>query len=309
MRRKVGSRAESTRITRMIRRTLLLALSLILLVAADASAWGSRGHELATEAATWRLPTDLPHFFHQAYPSLIHLANDPDRWRGAGASLDAANAPDHFLDYEYVAELELPPGRYDFITALYESGTARRLGLKPDTAGFVIWRIAELSEKLTDQFRDWRRAEEGVVRDQLEQSIVVTAGTLAHYVEDAANPHHATIHYNGWVGDPRTGYRTDCETHSRFESAFVSRAIDLQSVVARMSAEMRRDDYFASAVVLIRDSNANVDELYTLDAAGAFDSPVGAAGGREFAAQRMADGASMVRDLWWTAWLKSGERR
>lgn len=293
----------------MIRRATFFVLSLILLGASDASAWGSRGHELATEAATWGLPTDLPPFFHQAYPSLIHLANDPDRWRGAGTSLDDANGPDHFLDYEYVAELDLPPGRYDFIAALYESGTAHRLGLKPDTAGFVIWRIAELSEKLTDQFRDWRRAEDGVARNQLEQSIVVTAGILAHYVEDAANPHHSTIHYNGWVGDPGTGYRTDCETHSRFESAFVSREIDLQSVVARMSGEIRRDDYFASAVDLIRNSNAKVHELYTLDAAGAFDSPIGAVGGREFAAERMAVGASMVRDLWWTAWLKSGERR
>ena len=31
-----------------------------------------------------------------------------DRWRGGGPSLDAANAPDHFLDYEYVADLTLP---------------------------------------------------------------------------------------------------------------------------------------------------------------------------------------------------------
>jgi hypothetical protein len=292
----------------MMRRATFIALSLILLGAGDVSAWGSRGHELATEAATWGLPTELPPFFHQAYPSLIHLANDPDRWRGAGPSLDDANGPDHFLDYEYVADLELPPGRYDFIAVLYESGTAHRLGLEPDTAGFVVWRIAELSEKLTDQFRDWRRAD-GVARDQLEQSIVVTAGIMAHYVEDAANPHHSTIHYNGWVGDPGTGYRTDCETHSRFESAFVSREIDFQSVVARMSEETRRDDYFAAAVRLIRESNTKVHELYTLDAAGAFDSPIGAVGGVEFAAARLAAGASMVRDLWWTAWLKSGERR
>jgi hypothetical protein len=293
----------------MIRRTALLALSLLLLLAMNAFAWGSRGHELATEAATWGLPTELPPFFHEAYPRLIHLANDPDRWRGAGASLDDANGPDHFLDYEYVADLDLPPGRYAFVAALYASGTAHRLGLKPDTAGFVIWRIAELSERLTDQFRDWRRADEGLARNQLEQSIVQTAGILAHYVEDAANPHHSTIHYNGWVGDPATGYRTDCETHSRFESGFVSREIDLQAVVTRMSNSVRRDDYFASAVDLIRESNAKVHPLYALDAAGAFDSPIGAEGGRDFAAERLAVGASMVRDLWWTAWLKSGERR
>ncbi|MFN2443061.1 MAG: hypothetical protein ABR517_10300 [Thermoanaerobaculia bacterium] len=293
----------------MIRRGLLLTFVLMLLGGVEGLAWGYRGHELATEAATWGLPPDLPSFFHRAYPDLIHLANDPDRWRGAGPSLDDANGPDHFLDYEYVAHLELPPGRYTFIALLYESGTAHRLGLKPDTAGFVVWRIAELGERLTDQFRDWRRTEPGIARERIAQSIITTAGTMAHYVEDAANPHHATIHFNGWVGDPGLGFRNDCETHSRFESAFVSREIDLESIVDRMSAEVRRDDMFGAAVELLRGSNERVIELYTLDAAGAFDGPARVDGGRQFAAERLAVGASTIRDLWWTAWLKSGEGR
>lgn len=292
----------------MMARALLLSLVLTFAVVDGALAWGAYGHELATEAAIRELPAEMPIFFHQAYPRLIHLSNDPDRWRGAGPSLDDANGSDHFLDYEYVAHLDLPPGRYEYIDLLYSSGTIRRFGLDPDTAGFVVWKIAEQAELLTDQFRDWRRAEPGVVRRQIEENIVFVAGTLAHYVEDAANPHHATIHYNGWVGDPSRGFRNDCEAHSRFESGFVSRAIELPAVVSRLRPAERRADYFETAVGLIRESQSMVETLYTLDAAGEFDGRDESGSGGVFAADRLAVGASVVRDLWWSAWLRSGER-
>ena len=68
-------------------------------------AWGEKGHSICNEAATFGLPADMPAFFYKAYPELIFLAYDPDRWRGAGESLDAANPPDHFLDGEFVAGL------------------------------------------------------------------------------------------------------------------------------------------------------------------------------------------------------------
>src|SRR5205823_8418860 len=92
---------------RAVKRALLV--SIVLLITSSAFAWGEKGHYLSNEAATFGLPTDMPIFFYKAYPELIFLAYDPDRWRGAGDSLDAANPPDHFLDYEYVAHLDLPP--------------------------------------------------------------------------------------------------------------------------------------------------------------------------------------------------------
>jgi hypothetical protein len=73
--------------------TFILAMSL----AAPLLAWGEKGHYLSNEAATFGMPNDMPTFFYRSYPELIFLAFDPDRWRGAGESLDAANPPDHFL--------------------------------------------------------------------------------------------------------------------------------------------------------------------------------------------------------------------
>lgn len=292
-----------------MRRVLALLLILFAFSVTPAFAWGEKGHILVAEAAARGVPAEMPVFFHQAYARLVYLANDPDRWRGAGRSADDENPPEHFLDYEYVADLELPRGRHDFIALLYASGRTREKLLRPDTAGFVVWQIAETTETLTDQFRRWRAMPGGPDREQVEETIVFLAGTLSHYVADSANPHHATIHYNGWVGDPARGYRNDCEAHARFESVFVTNNVELADVMPRMAAPRPRPDGFREALALIRDSNAQVERLYALDATGAFDYPSGNAEGKAFAAERLAIGASTLRDLWWSAWVESGKPR
>lgn len=279
--------------------TLLLLPSLLF-------AWGEKGHAIANEAATHAVPTELPTFFHRAYFDLAWLGYEPDRWRGAGASADAAKAPDHFLDWEYVSHLELPRGRWDYVDLLHASGTLRRYGIGSDTPGFAPWRIAETSEILTREWRMWRREPEGAHKSRIEQNIIGLAGILGHYVADASNPHHATIHYNGWVGDPARGFRNDCQTHARFESVFVANHVDLGDVVPRMREPELREDYFATGVALIRESNGMLERLYELDRDGAFDAPPAIEGGTEFAAERLAIGASVLRDLWWSTWIASG---
>ncbi|HUP65678.1 MAG TPA: hypothetical protein VM557_10385 [Thermoanaerobaculia bacterium] len=287
-------------------RRILFALALFLLPL-PVLAWGEKGHRIASEAATFAMPPALPPFFHQAYPNLVYLGYDPDRWRGAGDSADAVNAPDHFLDYEYVAHLELPRDRYEMIDLLHESGTIRRFGITTATSGFVVWRIAELSEYLENQWRLWRRTPDGLERDQIEANIIHFAGILGHYVSDSANPHHSTIHYNGWVGDPARGFRNDCGTHSRFESVFVSNSVELEDALSQLRPLRPIDDYFEAAFALIRDSNGEVVRLYELDAAGAFDDR-GTDAGKAFAAERLAIGASTLRDFWVATWNRSAGR-
>ncbi|HEU4522943.1 MAG TPA: hypothetical protein VFT12_13125, partial [Thermoanaerobaculia bacterium] len=256
------------------------------------------------------LPTDMPHFFLQSFPELVWLGPEPDRWRSGGETLEKWAAPDHFIDYEFADGLELPRSRYDFIALMDESGRLRRFGIDHDTTGFSPWRITELSEMLTNQFRRWRFTARGTTeRATLEHEIIHTAGLLGHYVADAANPHHTTIHYNGWASaeNPRR-FATDCGTHSRFESQFISHAVDLEHVLPKLSAPVQHADYFPVAVDFIRSSNAFVSDLYTLDREGAFDpfNPRPNAG-IEFASSRIAAGASLLRDLWWSAWRNSAQ--
>lgn len=287
----------------------VLALTFFL-AAPSALAWGEHGHLLSNEAATLGLPTDMPHFFLEAYPQLVWLGPEPDRWRSSGESVEKWGAPDHFIDYEYAEGLELPRSRYDFLELMVTSGRLARFGLDYDTTGFSPWRITELTEMLTNQFRRWRFASPGTTeRITLEREIIHTAGNLGHYVADAANPHHTTFHYNGWMSaDNPRGFTNDCEAHARFESRFVSHAVDLGHVVPKMSAPLLRADYFVTSLDFIRASNQLVDDLYALDQTGAFDlfnprtEP-----GVAFASARLAAGASLLRDLWWSAWKNSAK--
>jgi hypothetical protein len=287
-------------------------LLLLLLAAVPAFGWGEQGHYIVNEAATVALPTDMPHFFYQAFPELIWLAYDPDRWKGGGKSIDAANDPDHFLDYEYVEGLNLPESRYEFIDLMYTSGRLRKHGIHNAEAGFVPWRIAEVTQKLEVEFRNWRRAAPGSTeRAIIERDIIHFAGILGHYAGDSANPHHATISYNGWVWPNPNNYAIDCGTHSRFESNFVSRAVRVENVSPKVTAPPKLyKSYFEAGLDTIKASNKLVETLYRIDRDGGFDpfKPVNREG-FEFASDRLAAGATLLRDLWWSAWVNSGSTR
>lgn len=283
----------------------LIVLVAVLAVPLPLFAWGEKGHSISNEAATAGLPNDMPLFFYRAYPELIFLAYDPDRWRGAGVSLDAVNPPNHFLDDEFVSRLTLPPDRYKFIDLLYTSGTLRQHGITNSDSGFLPWTIAEMSDQLTNEFRQWRFAKPPE-RASIERDIIHIAGVLGHFAGDAANPDHATINFNGWVEPNPNHYPTDCDAHFRFETEFVSHAIEVGDVTPRLAAPKLRTDYFASAVEFIRGSNSLVETLYRLDKDRAFDimRPVSKEG-KDFAAGRLAAGASFLRDLWMSAWRNS----
>jgi hypothetical protein len=286
----------------------LLAIALIASTPA-AFAWGEAGHLISNEAATLGLPTDMPYFFLRRFPELVWFGPQPDRLRGAGPSFEAAKFPDHFLDYEFVEGLVLPPDRYKFMALMDSSGRRAHEGITNSEAGFLPWRIAEMAEELTSEFRQWRLSRAGTVeRRAIETAIIETAGTMGHFVADSSNPAHTTINFNGWVTPNPNGYATDCETHARFETYFISHALTTGDVVPRMVAPKLITDYFETALSFIRESNSHVEEMYRLDKRGAFSEfgPVSPEG-KEFAAKRLAAGASLLRDYWWSCWVNSAK--
>jgi len=288
---------------------LLVAILLVVSVA-PAFAWGEKGHLIVAEAATNGVPNDMPAFFHRAYPDLIWLAYDPDRWRQGGESLDAVNAPNHFLDYEYVAGLDLPPNRYRYIDLLVTSGRLRQHGIGNAEAGFLPWAIAEETQKLMVEFRNWRASQPGSSeRAIIERDIIHIAGVLGHYAGDGSQPLHATWNYNGWVMPNPHGYAVDCGTHARFETQYINHAVDVQQVIPKLAPPVMRNDFFATALAHVKASNARVEELYRLDRDGGFslDGPIDPQA-LAFTTDRLAAGASMLRDLWWSAWKKSAEK-
>ena len=288
----------------------LVAVLLSVLLTPSLFAWGQKGHLMSNEAAAIGLPREMPSFFLDGAGELTYLGPEPDRWRATGESLDAMNPPDHYLDFEYVADLKLPSDRYRFIDLLYKSGTLRRHGIYNSTAGFLPWRIAELEDELTTEFRIWRATPpNSFERKYVEQQILSIAGILGHFVADSSNPQHTTTNYNGWVDPNPNGYANDCAIHDRFELYFVTQNIVTADVTPKLAPPQLRSDYFATAVDFIKLSNGFVEKLYQLDKAGDFDQfrkPVSAEG-KDFTTDRLAAGASLLRDYWWSAWVNSAK--
>ena len=65
-----------------------------------------------------------------------------------------------------------------------------------------------------------------------------------------------------------------------------------------------RGDIFDAYVAYLRESSSFVEEVYQLDKAGGFDGS-GSGQSRDFAAARLAAGASMLRNMIYSAWLES----
>ena len=65
-----------------------------------------------------------------------------------------------------------------------------------------------------------------------------------------------------------------------------------------------RGDIFDSYVVYLRHTATYVDKVYQLEKAGGFVG-AGSAESRDFTADRLAAGASMLRDMIYAAWLDS----
>lgn len=270
-------------------------------------AWGYHGHGIAGRAAAAALPEGLPAFFRDAAGQLAYLNAEPDRWRDRDlAAMDQAWNYDHYIDLENVPAGALEaPDRWRYLDRIYEVGLENPVR---DT-GFLPYRMLELYQRLVTEWRLWRAAS-GPERAWIEERIVSDAGILGHYVADASQPHHTTIHFNGWSGgrpNPE-GFTTDRGFHGRFESDFVEAHVTAEDVLRALRWETRTlADPWGAILQHIQEAHDRVPDLYRLDRDVGFaaDTPPGS-DAHAFAVERLAAGADMLRDLWWSAWVESG---
>ena len=306
---------------------LAIAALAVLAVAAPAvtvTAWGNTGHRLIGVAAMRALPSDLPAFLLTpgAIADVGELAREPDRWKGAGQPHDRERDTAHFVDLDDegrvydqrgMAITELPRLKSEYDAALTQAG------LKVDDAGYLPYAMMDAWQQLGRDFAYWRvltaaeKRETNLERQawykadriRREALILRDIGVLGHYVGDGSQPHHTSIHFNGWGDFPNPeGFTNSRQTHGQFEGAFTSRVARLDTVEAAM-APLNIDgfDVKARTVSYLTTTLGTVIPFYRLEKLGGFRDvdPRGAA----FVNERLAAGAAELRDFITASWRAS----
>src|SRR3984957_5356313 len=290
----------------------LALTALVLLQSGGAGAWGNEGHTYINRVAAEKIPATMPSFLRRAVTEIAYLGPEPDRWRSPSEfALKNSQEPDHFIDLERVAWLDpLPQGRYEFYRKLYEKRAATPSPDHPDDylpehVGLQPYITMEVYGRLKAAFREYRQRQAAHQPTRaVEQAIIFYAGGLGHYGGDVSQPLHATIQYNGWVGENPNGYSTEHKIHAQFETAYVAANISAKDFEGLVKTPQRLDHPFTDYVAYLRQSNTLVENVYAMKKAGGFTGK-GSPAAFDFTTHRLAAASQMLLNLWYTAWLES----
>jgi hypothetical protein len=278
----------------------------IALLPISGHAWEKQGHEIINRLAASSLPMNVPAFLRtsQAIEEIEYLGPEPDRWRSpAEPELNAAQAPEHFIDLELAGAFSpLPHRRLDFESEVFAAHQ------RPEKIGLQPWAADEVWERLKAAMREYRlESAAGRTTRPVEAAILFYAGWLGHYVGDGSQPLHTTVNYNGWTGPHPNGYTTSHLIHRIFEGPFVAGNIRISDVQAKMTPPKPiAGDMFDAYMAYLRQTHTSVEKLYQLEKGGGFEG-AGTPASRKFVAERLAAGASMLRDMIYSAWLDSAQ--
>jgi len=281
-----------------------IAILLIVFIPVSVSAWGEKGHLMINRLAMDVAAPKLPEFMNAAREQIIYNGFEPDRWRREEQTpMNNAQEVDHFFDSEkWGAISTIPSDRYLFLQQLVERKGDLKIGNLP-------YAIIENYGRLVNAFRFWRNAKTPGDRQSASANAIYVAGVLGHYVGDASQPMHLTIHHHGWAATVSNSKRftTDTGIHGRYEAAYVNIAIDANSVRRTVRSPQRLANVWDSIKQYLSQTFLEVVPLYELEKAGEFNPDQPRAKGTDFIAAELSRAGTMLAALWYTAWLESAE--
>jgi hypothetical protein len=315
-----------------------LILALAFTTAPSSRAWDYEGHRIANELALASLPPDFPAFVKtpETRERIAYLSGEPDRWRNT-PDLNHLNGPDHYFDLEQLGDYgitvdSLTHFRYDFAAHLALARAANPSKFKPidptadrdhtrQLVGFLPWSIFENYEKLQSAFSCLKALEKGggtpaEIANARNDAIYIM-GVMGHYVGDASQPLHTTIHYNGWGNFDNPRGFTNEKIHPNVDGFFRNldaagyAALQKQIHPAKPPGEelgSTSPDMFKIILAYISEQNKQVAPLYQLEKDGKlFADGENGAEGRAFLDRQIVIGGQMLGDLWYSAWITAPE--
>jgi hypothetical protein len=299
-------------------------------------AWDYENHHAINQLAVTTLPTNFPAFVRTsaATDRIAFLAGEPDRWRNVtDPTFKHANGPDHYIDMEqldlYGLKPEsLPHFRYDFVAqlALARKANPEKFkemdGSKNDDhtrqlVGLLPWAINENYAKLKSCFSYLKTFEAAGTPDEItnaEQNIIYVMGVMGHYIGDASQPLHATMHHHGWLGENPNHYGTNASFHSWIDGGFLARmgGVDLAGmqakarpaqVVSYQGHPASPDEIFPAIMEFLLKTEKEVEPIYKLDKDNKLSPRSSTAPeGKAYLEAQMLRSVQLLGDIWLTAW-------
>jgi len=317
-----------------------LVLNLVALGPLVARAWDYETHRLINQLALASLPTNFPAFVTapEAVERIGFLAGEADRWRNTpDLALKHCNNPDHYLDMEELAVYgltpeRLPKFRYDFVAdlALFRKANPDKFPkLNPATnqdhteelVGLLPWAIVEGYGKVKSGYSYLRAyQEQGGTPEEIanaQANILYVMGVMGHWVGDASQPLHTTIHHHGWVGANPNGYSTNRNIHSWIDGGFFGKTgqptlaemkprLRPARLVARAGEPVAPGEMSRAAMDFISRHHKQVETLYRLDKEKKLGSNREASKeGRAFLEDQVLQAAQFLGDIWFSAWQQA----
>ncbi len=273
------------------RNLLLIAVLVCLgLVSSQAYAWDSGTHRAITRLAVEALPpSPLKTTLARNEVALERFSVEPDSV--LKKEYGKAEERRHYINLEWFGS--------DPFAALNPDINVMRKRFGAHTlkeSGTLPWTIEGTSDAVGSA---WRSGE-------CERALRLS-GYLSHYVADASQPLHSTIHYDG--------YRRDRGVHARLEGA-VDHSLQVLVPLARPQVKIEQvNGPWEPAITEIRDANALVGEVIREDRAArdqgaygrdAYANAIVHADGPMLARQ-LARAASVLASLWLYDWSRAGK--
>ena len=138
-------------------------------------------------------------------------------------------------------------------------------------------REAEIHFSLSESLRGNGGTPEEIAN--AKENIIYVMGTMGHYVGDAGQPLHTTIHHHGWVGENPQGYTTNSSFHAWIDSGYLNKVggVKLEEIETRLHPAQlvsidgrtaKPEEMFQAAMLFVIGQNKMVEPLYQLDKDG-----------------------------------------